>query len=111
MKREPAKPHPSEHAWWRFDGKATGRVRRILSGGAGDLGIVEFDGDVPAAHVSTMMRFSAWQPCGPPVALEPPCTCVDLGDGVVLSDGCAKHDASAARPADATMPVLEERHG
>lgn len=105
-----AKPAPAPGQWWRFDGKQLARVARVLPGGAGDLGIVEFDGyEVPAAHVSTMIQFSAWQPAEPPVALEATCTCVDLGEGVVLSDGCARHDARAARDAGGSVPALEAR--
>jgi hypothetical protein len=95
IRRSPTKPHPSEHAWWRFDRGEIGRVKRILPGGSGGLGIVEFDGQVPAAHVATMMQFSAWEPIPPPVALEAPCSCVTLEGGVVLTDGCARHDARA----------------
>lgn len=95
MKPRP-KPHPTEHPWWRFDGKQTGRVKRILPGGSGDLGIVELDGPVPSAHVATMMHFAAWQPTTAPVALEPPCACVALEGGAALSEGCTKHSAAGA---------------
>jgi len=103
-----AKPHPSAHAWWRFDGKQVGKVKRILPGGSGDLGIVEFDGLVPSAHVATMMQFAAWQPCEPTEPrLEAECTCITLDDGITISDGCLRHSGQDARAADDTAPMLE----
>lgn len=44
---------------WRFE-RQEAEVSRVLPGGGGGLGIAEFDGLVPAAHVSTMLRFDAW---------------------------------------------------
>lgn len=105
------KPWPQVGQPWRFDRNGEiGVVKRILPGGAGDLGIVEFDGLVPSAHVSTMLQFDAWQPAKEmPVAHAPPCSCVTLEGGVVIADGCLAHDAKKSRPADVTLPALEER--
>jgi hypothetical protein len=63
---------------WRFE-RQEGEVTRILPGGAGDLGIAEFDGYIPAAHVSTMLRFDAWAFVAHPP--EPILPSIDCGDG------------------------------
>lgn len=97
-------PMPEVGQWWRFE-REEGRVKRVLPGGGGGLGICEFDGLIPAAHVSTMLRFSCWShlPNGPTArALPPPCTCVTLDGGVVIADGCAMHSADGAKEASAT---------
>lgn len=110
--RAQAKPKPEVGQWWLFDGKQMGRVRRILPGGAGDMGIAEFDGLVPTAHVSTMLQYAAWRPVTPNDStwfLHMPCKCVMLEGGIVLADGCPAHDASAAKVVDLTLPQLEER--
>ncbi len=93
------KTKPAIGQWWRFE-REEGVISRILPGGGGDMGIAVFDGPVPPAHVSTMLRFAAWThlPNGPTVrALPPPCTCITLDGGIILSDGCAAHDAAGAR--------------
>lgn len=94
------KPAPVVGQWWRF-GREEGRVTRILPGGAGDMGIVEFgEHPIPAAHVSTMLHFTAWLylPDGPTqAALPPPCTCVALDGGVTISDGCVRHSGAGAK--------------
>jgi hypothetical protein len=86
-------------AWWRF-GKCEGVIVRVYPGGSGNKGIAHFEGDIPDAHIHTMLCFTAswtYLPDGPTVpALPPPCTCRDLG-GVLLSDGCALHDATRSR--------------
>jgi hypothetical protein len=80
-------------------------------GGSGNLGIAEFDGNLPASHVATMLNYEAWQPCKPE---EIPCKCIEMA-GVILSNGCPRHDADfdAARfaqpmalPGGATMPAM-----
>ncbi len=93
------KPEPAVGQWWRLMAHE-GVIARMRPGGGGDLGIAVFDGDVPPAHVSTMLTFPAWTylPDGPTkAALPPPCTCVTLDGGIILSDGCAAHDARGAR--------------
>ncbi len=97
-------PHPAVGQWWRF-GREEGRVSRLLPGGAGDMGIVEFTGNIPTAHVSTMLHFAAWTylPNGPTqAALPPPCTCVELPSGVTISDGCAAHSGAGAQAVEVT---------
>lgn len=95
-------PMPEIGQWWRLD-RQDGVIVKMLPGGGGDLGIAVFDGDIPSAHVSTMLRFAAWSylPNGPTKrALEPPCTCVTLDGGITIADGCAAHDAKRAKVAD-----------
>lgn len=97
---------PEIGQWWRLN-KHEGVIVKMLPGGGGDLGIAVFEGDIPSAHVSTMLRFVAWSylPNGPTQrALEAPCTCITLDGGVVLSDGCARHDARGARQAEMSEP-------
>ncbi len=97
-------PHPAPDQWWRF-GREEGRVSRLLPGGAGDMGIVEFTGNIPAAHVSTMLHFAAWTylPNGPTqAALPPSCSCLDLGGGAIISDHCAEHSGAGAKAVEAT---------
>lgn len=99
-------PMPEPGQWWRLMAHE-GVITKILPGGAGDLGIAVFDGDVPPAHIATMLRFDAWKymPDGPTKrALPPPCTCVHLDGGVVLSDGCSAHDAARAQTVAAVEP-------
>lgn len=94
-------PRPEVGTWWRFE-REEGRVSRILPGGGGGMGICEFDGPIPTAHVSTMLHFGAWRylPGGPTQkALPPPCTCVHLDGGVIIADGCAAHSAAGASAA------------
>lgn len=88
------KPRPEIGQRWRMNNHE-GVIVRMLPGGGGDLGIVEFDGEVPSAHVSTMLRFPAWQ-FVPTKALPPPCTCVTLEGGVIIADGCAMHSGAEA---------------
>ncbi len=99
-------PMPEIGQWWRLN-KQEGVIVKMLPGGGGDLGIAVFDGDIPGAHVSTMLRFSAWSylPNGPTKrALEAPCTCVVLEGGITIADGCAKHDAKGAKVAQEEEP-------
>lgn len=62
---------------------------------------VEFKGFVQVEHVRTKPAkpHPSEHPCASPLALEPPCTCVDLMERALLSDGCAKHDGRAAKGA------------
>jgi hypothetical protein len=101
------KPQPAVGQRWRLD-RFEGVIVKVLPGGGGGLGIVEFEGEVPSAHVSTMLRFPGWSFI-PAAALPPPCTCVTLEGGVILSDGCAMHDArNAARSPSAEMAKMGE---
>lgn len=51
---------PSPGQTWRFMAEES-EVVRILPGGAGDLGIVEFKDKIPPAHVATMKSYTrAW---------------------------------------------------
>ena len=102
-----SKPQPAVGQRWRLD-RFEGVIVKVLPGGGGGLGIVEFEGEVPSAHVSTMLRFPGWS-FVPTAALPPPCTCVTLEGGVILSDGCAMHDArNAARSPAAEMASAGE---
>lgn len=90
-------PTPKVGQWWRF-GREEGVVKRILPGGGGDMGIAEFEGLIPTAHVSTMLWFDSWKYIGKPPKpmLPPPCTCIALEGGVIISDGCAAHAGADA---------------
>lgn len=86
---------PAPGQSWEFCGRVA-TVLKIYPGGGGNMGIVHFSGDeIPPAHVCIMLRFDGYAYLGVPVALLPTCTCVTIGD-VIVSDGCARHDASAA---------------
>ncbi len=85
-----------------------GVIVKMLPGGGGGMGIAVFDGDVPPSHVTTMLRFDAWTylPNGPTApALPPPCTCVTMDGGVILSTGCAAHDAAGATRVASDSPA------
>lgn len=77
-KNSRSKPGPQPRQRWRFDGREA-EVIRILPGGANDLGIVEFDGSIPSAHVNTMLRFDAWAFVSHPP--QPHLPAIDVGDG------------------------------
>ncbi len=74
-----AKPRPHIGQRWRFE-REEGAIVRILPGGSGNIGIAEFDGNIPPAHVVTMMRFPAWQFVAHPPERWP--ADIDCGDGV-----------------------------
>lgn len=101
------KPMPEPGQWWRF-GREEGVIVRLYPGGAGDMGIAEFRGNIPPAHVATMLRFDAWTPLkGPSVkALPAPCTCVTLDGGIILANGCALHDAANVATLTQTEPEM-----
>lgn len=95
-----SKVNPEVGQWWALD-KCFGVITKVLPGGAGNAGIAVFDGDVPPAHVSTMLSFSSWRYLGtdpPTTGLEAPCTCIDVG-GVILSTDCQRHNAARATSA------------
>lgn len=106
MMPDRGRPQPAPGQWWRLMAHE-GVITKILPGGAGNLGIAVFEGDVPPAHASTMLRFDAWAylPNGPTKrALEAPCTCVTLEGGITIADGCARHDAKGAKAAEVVEP-------
>lgn len=91
----PAKPRavfPGQR--WRFMAQES-VVTRVLPGGGGNLGIAEFADSIPTSHVSTMLSFPAWSHV-PTTAVAPPCRCIAVGDGVMLTDGCSVHGGGAA---------------
>jgi hypothetical protein len=74
--RKPQSVQPRQR--WRFE-RQEAEVSRVLPGGADNKGIAVFDGDIPPAHVVTMLRFDAWSFLAHPP--EPRLPNIDCGDG------------------------------